>query len=56
VRVELEVEDVDVGEAFEENPLPSITGLPASGPMSPSPSTAVPFEMTATRFRFAVYL
>ena len=30
--------------------LPSITGLPASGPMAPSPRTAVPFEITATRF------
>ena len=30
--------------------LPSITGIPASGPMSPSPSTAVPSVITATRF------
>ena len=30
--------------------LPSITGLPASAPMLPRPSTAVPFETTATRF------
>ena len=30
--------------------LPSITGFEASGPMSPSPSTAVPFVITATRF------
>ena len=29
--------------------LPSITGLPASGPMLPSPSTAVPLDTTATR-------
>ena len=29
--------------------LPSITGLPASGPMLPSPSTAVPLVTTATR-------
>ena len=28
--------------------LPSITGMPASGPMSPSPSTAVPSVTTAT--------
>src|SRR2546423_961376 len=28
--------------------LPSITGMAASGPMSPSPSTAVPSETTAT--------
>jgi hypothetical protein len=35
--------------------LPSITGLPAAGPMSPRPSTAVPLEITATRFARAVY-
>ncbi len=29
--------------------LPSITGLAASGPILPRPSTAVPFEITATR-------
>jgi len=34
--------------------LPSITGLPASAPILPSPSTAVPFEMTATRLPRAV--
>ena len=28
--------------------LPSITGMAASGPMSPSPSTAVPSVTTAT--------
>jgi hypothetical protein len=35
--------------------LPSITGLPASGPMLPSPSTAVPLVTTATRLPRAVY-
>jgi hypothetical protein len=35
-------------------PLPSMTGLAASGPMLPSPRTAVPLEMTATRFPLAV--
>ena len=30
-------------------PLPSITGLEASGPMLPRPRTAVPSEMTATK-------
>ena len=30
--------------------LPSITGIAASGPMSPSPSTAEPSETTATEF------
>ena len=29
--------------------LPSITGLEASGPMLPRPSTAVPLVITATR-------
>ena len=41
---------------LKSNPLPSITGLAASGPILPSPSTAVPFEITATRFPLAVYL
>ena len=34
--------------------LPSITGLAASGPMAPSPSTAVPLLMTPTRLPRAV--
>ena len=34
---------------WNSTPLPSITGLPASGPMSPRPSTAVPLVITATR-------
>jgi hypothetical protein len=41
---------------LNRTPLPSITGLEAHGPMSPSPSTAVPLEITATRFPRAVYL
>ena len=36
--------------------LPSITGMAASGPMSPSPSTAVPSDTTATVFALIVYL
>ena len=36
--------------------MPSITGLAASGPMSPRPSTAVPLVMTATRLPRAVYV
>ncbi len=35
---------------------PSITGLEASGPISPRPRTAVPLEITATRFPLLVYL
>ena len=34
--------------------LPSITGSAASGPMSPSPSTAVPSVTTATQLRLIV--
>ena len=40
--------------ALNRIPLPSITGLPASAPMLPSPSTAVPLVTTATRFPLAV--
>ena len=35
--------------------LPSITGIEASGPMSPRPSTAEPSETTATVLRLIVY-
>ena len=35
--------------------LPSITGIAARGPMSPSPSTAVPSDTTATVLRLIVY-
>ena len=35
--------------------LPSITGIAASGPMLPSPSTALPSETTATVFFLIVY-
>ena len=35
--------------------LPSMTGIAASGPMSPSPSTALPSETTATVLRLIVY-
>ena len=34
--------------------MPSITGIPASGPMSPRPSTAVPSVTTAAVFHRAV--
>ena len=39
---------------WNSTPLPSITGLAASGPMLPRPSTAVPLEITATRLERAV--
>src|SRR5438094_962389 len=35
---------------LKRTPLPSITGFEAYAPMSPRPSTAVPLEITATRF------
>ena len=36
--------------ALKRTHLPSITGMPASGPMSPRPSTAVPSVTTRHRF------
>ena len=41
---------------LKSNPFPSMTGFPDNAPMSPSPSTAVPFEITATKLLLAVYL
>ena len=41
---------------LNNNPFPSMTGLPDKAPISPSPSTAVPFEITATKLLLAVYL
>jgi len=41
---------------LNSKPFPSITGLEASGPIFPKPNTAVPFEITATKFPLAVYL
>ena len=35
--------------------LPSMTGMAASGPMSPRPSTAEPSLTTATQLRLIVY-
>jgi hypothetical protein len=52
--VHLDVEHVDAGELLNRQPLPSITGLPASAPMLPNPSTAVPLLTTATRFPLEV--
>ena len=40
---------------LKRTPLPSITGLPARGPMLPSPRMAVPFVITATRLPLFVY-
>ena len=41
---------------LKRSPFPSITGFEASAPISPRPKTAVPLEITATKFPFAVYL
>jgi len=54
VGVQFHVEDVDVGKALEQDALPSMTGLEAWAPMSPSPSTAEPSETTPTRLPLAV--
>ena len=40
--------------ALNKRPFPSITGFPASAPMSPRPNTAVPLLITATRFPLEV--
>ena len=40
---------------LNRRPFPSITGLEAKGPISPKPKTAVPFEITATKFDLEVY-
>ena len=39
---------------LNSTPLPSITGLAASGPILPKPRTAVPLVITATRLPRAV--
>ena len=39
---------------LNKTPFPSITGFPARAPISPNPKTAVPLEITATRFDLAV--
>ena len=41
---------------LNNNAFPSITGFEASAPMSPKPRTAVPFDITATKLLFEVYL
>ncbi|MCY1209841.1 hypothetical protein D9M72_215070 [compost metagenome] len=40
---------------LKRQPLPSMTGLAASGPMLPRPSTAVPLVITPTRLPREVY-
>src|SRR5690606_14311686 len=41
---------------LNRHPLPSMTGLAASGPILPRPSTAVPLVITPTRFDREVYM
>ena len=41
--------------SLKSTALPSITGIAASGPMSPRPRTALPSETTATVLRLIVY-
>ena len=45
---------IDTAELLEEHALPSITGMAASGPISPRPNTAVPSVTTATVLRLMV--
>ncbi len=40
---------------WNSTPLPSMTGFDARAPIGPRPSTAVPFEITATRLARDVY-
>ena len=53
-RVEADRKGVDIGELLKSIALPSITGSAPSGPMSPSPRTAVPSVTTATVLRLIV--
>ena len=48
--VERQREGVDPGNSLKSAHLPSMTGMAAAGPMSPSPRTAVPSVTTATVF------
>ena len=41
---------------LKSNPLPSMTGFPLIAPMLPSPKTAVPLLITATKLPLSVYL
>jgi hypothetical protein len=50
------IKNIDISKDFKQQRLPSITGFEASGPISPSPKTAVPFVITATKLPLAVYL
>lgn len=55
-RVDLDVEGVDACIGLEEHAFALHDGLGRQGAMLPSPRTAVPFEITATRLPLPVYL
>ena len=52
--VQADGERIDTTELLEQDALTSMTGRPASGPILPSPSTAVPLVTTATVRPFIV--
>ena len=54
--VELDIEDVDIGKALEENRLAFHHRLAGQGADIAQAETAVPFDTTPTRFPLAVYL
>ena len=53
--IHLDIEHIDTGKVLEQHTLASITGF-ASAPTLPSPRTALPSVITATRLPLAVYL
>ena len=52
--IDLKVDQSMSAKRLNSAHLPSMTGLAASAPRSPSPKTAVPFEITATKLPFDV--
>ena len=52
--VDFEIDQTMSAKRLNNAALPSMTGLAASAPRSPSPRTAVPFEITATKLPFEV--
>ena len=52
--VDLEIDRVDIGKALEQRDLALHDRLARQAPRSPRPSTAVPFEITATKLPLAV--
>ena len=52
--VNFKIDAINIGKFFEQNRLAPITGFEAAAPILPSPSTAVPLEITATILPLAV--